>query len=97
MAAAQTEISRLRSLAEDLDRRLVTSEAEAHIARQELAQLRADRAASAVDRDAIVACIRDASDRAFEAGLKGDAHFRFGDIIARADRLLIKSKPDQTR
>jgi hypothetical protein len=44
-----------------------------------------------VDRDAVIACIRDASDRAFEAGRKGDAHFRFGDIIARADALLSAS------
>lgn len=44
-----------------------------------------------VDRDAVIACIRDASDRAFEAGRKGDAHFRFGDIIAHADALLSAS------
>jgi hypothetical protein len=41
-----------------------------------------------VYRDAVIACIRDASDRAFEAGRTGDIHFRFADIIARADALL---------
>ena len=40
------------------------------------------------DREAVIACIRDAADRAFEAGRQGDIHFRFGDIIARADALL---------
>lgn len=46
-------------------------------------------AAPAVDlRDRLIACIRDAADRAFEAGRQGDIHFRFGDIIARADAIL---------
>lgn len=39
-------------------------------------------------RDAIVKCIRDAADRAFEAGRENDTHFRFGDIIAEADKAL---------
>ena len=43
------------------------------------------------DREAVIACIRDAADRAFEAGRQGDIHFRFGDIIARADALLSAS------
>jgi hypothetical protein len=39
-------------------------------------------------REKIVECIRDAADRGFEAGSRGEARFRFNDIIARADALL---------
>lgn len=43
------------------------------------------------DREAVIACIRDAADRGFEAGREGNIHFRFADIIARADALLSAS------
>ena len=41
-----------------------------------------------VHREKIIECIRDAADRGFEAGSRGEARFRFNDIIARADALL---------
>lgn len=46
-------------------------------------------------REAIVALIREAADRGFEAGQQGDVHFRFGDLIAKADALLQQGGAEQ--
>jgi hypothetical protein len=54
-------------------------------------QTRYTRPAPALDREGVVACIRDAADRGFEAGKAGAIHFRFPDIIARVDALLSAS------
>lgn len=39
-------------------------------------------------REAIVACIREAADRGFEAGCARKIAFRFGDLIDKADAIL---------